>query len=112
MGIVSNFPASWRTSVTVLRGGGRDDRGDPLPVTELPVETCIVGPRSSGEPMERGDVVSFELSIYRDPDPSFRFLSTDRIVVPDTALNPGTYEVEGKPREFPLGVEIPIKEGP
>lgn len=112
MGIVSSLPASWRTSVTVIRGGGRDHMGNPVPASEVVLADCVVGPRSSGEPMVQGDVVASGLSVYRDPDPAFRFLSTDKIVVPEGALNAGTFEVDGRPREFPLGVEVPIKEGP
>lgn len=111
MGIVARFPRSWRTSVTVVRGGGRDHMGNPVPASEVVLADCVVGPRSSGEPMVQGDVVSSELSVYRDPDPAFRFLSTDKIIVPEGALNAGTYEVDGRPHEFPLGVEVRIREG-
>ena len=107
MGIVSSFPASWRTSVTVLRGGGRDDRGDPLPVTELPVADCLVGPRATSEPIDRADLVSADAVLYRDPDPEFSFLSTDRIRTPDGV----EWSIEGAPKVWPQGVEVPLTRG-
>lgn len=107
MNIVSRFPAFWRTSVTVIRGGGRDDRGDPLPVTEIPVAGCLIGPRATSEPVDRADLVSDTAMLYRDPEPSFSFLSTDRIRTPDG----GVWSVDGEPKIWPLGVEVPLKKG-
>lgn len=111
-GIVSRFPASWRTNITVLRGGGRDSNGNPRPVVEIPLAGCLIGPRSTGESGIQSDVTSSEMSLYRDPDPVFKFLSTDRILVPDGALNAGEWVVDGRPKEFPLGIEVPLKAGP
>lgn len=111
-GIVSRFPASWLTEIVVMRGGGRDDRGNPLPIEEITLEQCLVGPRSTTERAGRDDLTSSAMSIYRDPDPNFRFLPTDQIRVPDGALNSGDWSVDGRPKEYPLGVEVPIKEGP
>ena len=107
MGIVSKFPAFWRTDVVVLRGGGRDDRGEPNPVTELPVAGCLIAPRSTSEPIDRADLVSADAVLYRDPEPSFVFLSTDRIRTPDGVV----WSVEGDPKVWPMGVEVPLKRG-
>jgi len=110
-GIVSRFPAEWRTDVVVLRGGGRDPKGNPLPVREIPLKDCLIGPRTTGEPTDGSNLTSSEMSIYRDPDPSFRFQPSDRIRVPEGALNAGEWSGDGRPQEFPLGVEFPIKAG-
>lgn len=107
MGIVSGFPKSWRVDVTVIRGGGRDDRGNPLPVTEIPVSGCLVGPRATSEPVDRTDLVSSDAVLYRDPDPAFTFLSTDRVRTPDGVV----WSVEGSPKVWPMGVEVPLKRG-
>ena len=108
MGIVSSFPESWRTPVVVLRGGGRDAKGNPIPFSEIPVEDCIVAPRATSEPADRSDVVTSTAALYRDPDASFRFLAKDRIRVPQTALLPGDWAVDGLPGEWPLGIELKL----
>jgi hypothetical protein len=104
MGIVAMFPREWRTDVTVLRGGGRDAKGNPLPAQEIPVRNCAVGARATSDPLDRSDVVSSTAVLYRDP--GFTFLPADRIRVPDGALMSGTWAVDGRPNEWPLGSEV------
>lgn len=97
-------PKSWLTDVIVLRGGGRDAKGNPLPITELPVSGCLIGARSTADPVDRSDVVDGKAVLYRGP--GFRFLSTDRIRVPSGALMAGEWSVEGRPGEWPFGSEV------
>lgn len=111
-GIVAKYPAAWRTEVIVIRGGGRDDRGNPRPVEEIPLADCLIGPRSTADAGGTSDLTSSDMSLYRDPDPAFKFQPTDRIRVPAGAANAGDWSVDGRPKEFPLGVEVPVKEGP
>jgi hypothetical protein len=106
MGIVSSFPRPWLTNVTVLRGGGRDPKGNPLPVTEIPVADCIIAARATSEPTDRADLIASTAVLYRDPDPSFSFLPKDRVRVPAGALMAGEWSVDGLPGEWPLGVEV------
>lgn len=110
-GIVASFPKSWRTDVTVLRSGGRDPKGNPLPAVEIAVKDCLIGPRSTGEPVPGSNLSSSDMSIYRDPDPLFKFLPADRIRVPEGALNSGEWSIDGRSKEFPLGTETPVKAG-
>lgn len=110
-GIVASFPKSWRTSVTVLRAGGRDPKGNPLPAVEIPLADCLIGPRTTTEPVTGTSLTSSDMSIYRDPDPNFKFQTADRIIVPVGALNAGEWSVDGRSKEFPLGVETPVKAG-
>lgn len=106
-GIVSRFPASWRTDVVVIRGGGRDDWGNPSTVVEIPLGGCLIGPRATSEPADRGDLTSSTAVLYRDPDPTFTFLPTDRIRNPAGFV----WSVDGEPQVWPLGVEVPLKRG-
>lgn len=106
MGIVSKFPSSWKETVTVLRGGGRDRNGDIQPEQEIPVAECLIGQRTTAEPNERIENAVAGLSLYRDPDPSFFFQSTDRI----RRANGDVYQVGGKPAIYPIGVEITLEE--
>jgi hypothetical protein len=108
MGIVRRFPRKWRTDVMVLRGGGRDLKGNPLPVTEIPVQDCIVAPRATSEPTDRADLISSTAVLYRDPDPVFKFLPKDRVRVPVTARMAGEWAVDGLPGEWPLGDEVAL----
>lgn len=111
MGIVSRFPKSWRTNVIALRGGGRDAQGNPMPVVEIPVTDCIVGPRATADPLDRSDVVDGKAVLYRDPDPGFTFLPTDRVRVPVGARMAGDWSVDGRPGEWPMGVEVGLVPG-
>lgn len=110
-GLVSGFPEEWRTDVTVLRSGGRDPKGNPLPPAEIVVLNCLIGPRSTGEPVPGANLTSTQMSIYRDPDPAFKFQPGDRIRVPEGALNSGEWSIDGRSKEFPLGTETPVKAG-
>ncbi|WP_284763389.1 hypothetical protein [Arthrobacter sp. efr-133-R2A-63] len=109
MGIVSMFPKPWRTDVVVLRGGGRDAKGNPLPAQEIPVTDCIVGSRATAEPLDRSDVVDSKAVLYRDP--GFTFLPADRVRVPEGARMAGTWSVEGRPGEWPFGSEVGLVMG-
>ena len=109
LGIVGAFPLSWRTSVTVLRGGGRDAKGNPQPATEIPVEGCLIGPRATTEPTEFSDIVDSTAVLYRSADDGFSFLPTDRIVVPEGSRMSGEWSVDGVPSEWPMGVEVGLK---
>jgi len=109
MGIVSRFPKSWRTDVVVLRGGGRDAKGNPLPAQEIPVKDCIVGARATSEPLDRSDVVDSTAVLYHDPEPGLMFLAADRIRVPAGARMAGEWSVKGRPGEWPQGWEVGLE---
>lgn len=110
MSFVKRFPAEWLTDVVVKRGGGRDIKGNPLPVVELPVADCLVGQRSTADPVDRSDVVSSKAILYRDT--GFMFFSTDMIKVPDGHRMAGLWSVEGRPAEWPTGSEVGLVMGP
>lgn len=95
--------------MVVLRSGGRDVKGNPLPDVEIPKDNCLIAPRSTVDPVDRSDVVVANPALYRDFEPGFMFLSTDRIRVPDGARMAGDWEVDGLPSEWPMGVEVPLK---
>lgn len=99
------MPRSWKTSVTVLRGGGRDSHGNPLEPERIPVTGCLIGPRSTNEPLDRTDLVDTKAVLYHE---DFGFLPTDRIEVPEGARMAGTWAVDGMPGEWPFGVEVGI----
>jgi len=104
LSLVKRFPKSWRTDVVVLRGGGRDAKGNPLPSQEIPVTDCLIGPRATADPVDRADVVSSTAVLYRDP--GFTFLPADRVIVPAGARMAGTWSVDGRPGEWPYGSEV------
>ena len=102
--LVKRFPRSWLTSVTVLRGGGKDAKGNPIAPMEILVTGCLIAPRATADPVDRADVVSSTAVLYRDP--GFTFLPTDRIRVPVDARMAGTWSVDGRPGEWPYGSEV------
>ena len=97
-GMLAMFPKSWRVTVTVIRSGGRDAKGNPTPSFEVELPDCLIAPRATADPVD-GKAV-----LYRGP--GFRFLSTDRIRVPIGSLMVGEYSVDGQPGEWPYGYEV------
>lgn len=104
LGFHRMFPKSWRVTVTVLRNGGRDAKGNPRPTYEIQVPDCLVGARATADPVDHSDVVDGKAVLYSGP--GFTFLSTDRIRIPDGARMAGDWSVEGQPSEWPYGSEV------
>lgn len=98
------FPKSWLTAVTVLRGRGRDAKGNPIPAVEIEVTGCLISPRATSDPVDRSDLVDNKAVLYRGP--GFTFLSTDRIRVAHGQRMAGEWSVEGRPGEWPFGSEV------
>lgn len=97
--------ADWHVDVIVIRSGGRDAKGNPLPAQEIPRTGVTVAPRSTEDPLDRSDVASSTAVLY-DEDTSFRYQSTDRIRVPAGTLMAGEWSVAGRPGEWPMGSEV------
>ncbi|QYC54930.1 head-to-tail stopper [Arthrobacter phage Popper] len=97
--------ADWQVDVVVLRGGGRDTRGNPLPVQEIPRRGVTVCPRSTQDPLDRSDVADSTAVLY-DEDTTFHYQPTDRIRVPAGGRMAGDWSVSGLPGEWPMGSEI------
>lgn len=108
MSIVAAFPAEWRCDVTVHRSGGRNADGDPVPATDHPVVDCLVGPRSTNEPVDRTELTDTTAVLYHD-DPAVDITGTDTLTVPAGHFMAGTYAVEGDPSRWPLGTEVPLR---
>lgn len=111
MGIVSMFPRDWLVDVIVLRGEGKDAKGNPLPVQEITAMDCIIGPRATSDPVGHSEVVDSTAMLYRDLEPGFRFLPKDRIRIPAGARMAGDWMVEGRPGEWPYGWEVALVMG-
>jgi len=93
------------TTVTVVRGGSRDEWGKPTPVQRIEVEGCILMPRAAQveNQTQWSDAVGNQMLMYQQ---GFRFLSTDRIEIPEGSRMAGAWEILGRPAEWPGGSEI------
>lgn len=105
--IVNAFPASWRTDVTIHRGG-LDAKGNPLPVSDITIAGCLVGMRSTSDPVDRSDAKISTVSIYVD-DPLTGIEDDDTFTVPPGPWPAGLFHLDGDPRPCPLGLEIPVR---
>jgi len=98
------FPKSWLTDVTVLRGGGRDAKGNPLPTVEIQLSGCLIGARATADPIDRSDVTDSKAVLYRGP--GFTFMPSDRIRIATGQRMAGEWSVDGRPSEWPFGSEV------
>lgn len=111
MGIVGSFPPDWLIDVVALRGAGKDPKGNPLPVEEIPVTECLIVDRATRDPVDHSEVITATALMYRDPDPAFSFRPKDRIRVPAGSRHAGEWMVEGRPAVWPEGSEIGLVRG-
>lgn len=98
------LPSHWKITVTIIRGGGLDDDGEPLRATETPLPGCLVAPATLEDPLDRSQLVSGEAVLYTPRGSDIR--STDRIRTPDDSIVPGLWAVNGAPVAWPLGVQV------
>lgn len=105
---MNNFDG-WTTPVTVHRGGGRDARGNPKPETLIPVPFLLIGWRSTSDPIDRGEVTS-DFAIAYDEADQLDWNGADRIEIQADYAGPvGMWQVDGQPKRWPLGWEIPLR---
>lgn len=107
--IVTRFPASWRTSFTILRGGGRDKFTNPLPESEIEVPHGLIAPRVSTEQDDFSDLADATAVLYCDLTPGLSFSNTDRIRIPEGSRLAGIWSIVGRPGEWPFGWEVGLK---
>lgn len=106
-GLTARFPSDWRCTITVRRGGGRNADGDPVPGSEHTIPDCLVGSRSTKEPVDRSDLTESTAVAFAPPRADV--VSTDTITVPAGHFMAGEYVVDGDPGFWPLGTEIPLR---
>lgn len=80
--------------MTVLRSGGRDEHGDPLPGTEHVIDKVVVAPRAATEISDRGETIVVGLQVFPPFGSDIRATDRVRIDVPPWA---GTFDVVGEP---------------
>jgi len=106
---VSVFPDEWLADVVVLRGGGRDPRGNPQPETQHPISGVLVGWRATSDPVDRSDQTA-DYAVLYDQTGNFQWKGTDRVRIPNDFPGPrGVWQVDGQPKPWPLGWEIPLR---
>lgn len=81
-------------TITVVRGGGSDQHGDPLPSVEHQIAECTVAPRPGAEDNRQGEVIIVGLTLFAPFDADIAATDRVRIENPKWA---GTYDVVGEP---------------
>jgi hypothetical protein len=105
---IERYPRSWRTSVTISRGG-LDRHGDQIAPDEvIEVDDVIIGWGETAD-VPRSDTPEDVAVMYLPinvPD----LWATDLVDVPlDNEGPSGLFQVVGTPRRFPLGVQIALR---
>ncbi len=105
--IVSAFPSSWRTDVTVTRTG-RDAKGNPLPPADHTVPGCLPGWGTTQNPTDRADFSTSAATLYVD-DPMADFQDEDAVTIPSGPWPSGVWRVDGDPMRWQLGLAVSLK---
>lgn len=107
--IVGSFPKTWLTAVTVLRSG-LDAKGNPLPESSHAIGPCLVGWRSTQDPVDRSDLTTDTAVAYCD-DPAADIVAGDRVTIPPGPWPYGEFWVDGSVKPWQMGLEIPLRRG-
>lgn len=103
------YPPEWQTMVTVKRGGARDRKGVAQPETSIAAGPVLVGWRATDDPVDRADLTADTAVLY-DRTGTTAYQPSDRIVIPDDFPGPtGTWQVDGTPKRWPSGYEVPLR---
>lgn len=100
--------AEWLTPVVQVRvePGGVDEYGDTLPGQRLLADLppALFAPGRTLEPVQAGamPVITAPTVYWRGEHPAIK--TGDRLIV-----GGWEYEVEGEPKAWPLGLEVPLK---
>lgn len=105
--IVDRFPDAWKTAVTVTRGG-RDAKGNPVPGEDHVVRGCLIGWRSTDDPVDRSDLTEDRAVLYAD-DPLADIQDDDLFDVPVGPWPSGKFQTDGTIKPWPMGLEVPLR---
>lgn len=108
MRVRTPFLKSLNVTVTVIRGGDWDYRGQEIPEERIEVDQCRVGWRSTADPVDRSDLTRSTGVLYRRPP--FEFHSSDHIEIPAGHPLAGVWAVDGRPQVWHSGVEVPLRQ--
>lgn len=101
------FPESWRTTVDVQRGGGRNADGDYVKPTSTPMTDVLVAPRATAEPEDRSNKTTTTGVLYAGSETTW--FSSDVVVISKPHPMAGRWGVDGDVSAWPLGVEVPLR---
>lgn len=105
--IVSAFPTGWKTSVTVTRGG-RDQAGNTSAPETFQIDGVLVGPSSTGDGGDWNEAPDDRATMWLDPG-TFDFQPRDVVDIPEGRHPSGRWQVDGRPKPWPLGIEVQLR---
>jgi hypothetical protein len=100
-------------TLTIVRAGGKDKYGNPLPGTETTVTGCVVWPRSSTETENHSDTVIVGLAALFPPGTDIKATDQVRRAGDDPKDTSKLYSVQGAPGvwDADTGVEVALTRG-
>lgn len=106
------YPDCWYSTVRVERRTQPDRRGRyDADAKMFEVPRCLLAPgNTSADPRPSG-VVDSAPRLYRHAgeEPDFTFQPGDVIICPNNSFLPGRWHIDGQPKQWPFGWEVPLK---
>lgn len=111
------FPTYFWVDVVVERGGKIDKLGRNIPPTQVLVPAkCLIAPGSTTDARGQTNENPTSPTLYLphiNGRRQFTFQPSDVIIVPDGQWMSGTWSIDGRPGDWPLGWAIRLhQEGP
>ena len=97
----------FRFTAVLLSGGGRDSRGNPLPIVESDIPGCLLAPDPKSELDNLSEKSETTATLFFKQQ--ITIPKNARIRTPEGSPIPGTWAVDGDPTYWPLGVEVNLR---
>ena len=110
------MPAHFWVTVQVIRGGGRDRMGAFTPGETIDVpQKCLIAPGGTGDAQgpatrEASSSPTLYLPHLAGGRTVFVFEPGDTIVVPEGQWMSGSWQVDGRPKNWPVGWEVRLRQ--
>lgn len=108
--ILNDLPDSWKVTVTVENGGGRNDDGDPITGVSYEVPGCLIAPKVVSDENNQSAYADGQAILHMPT--GYDIDSSSTVTTPKGSVVEGKFSVDGMPMFWPHATEVHLnKEG-